>query len=809
MTLLAKKHHPRTSTPPPDLSQHTRDVMDAAEAMFGTASQRTRLGECWQRFFKIADVPWPTFHANLLVACGLHDWGKANRGFQDAMSSDGRQAIRHEHLSALLIADPSCWKWLEDMPGLDREVVLSAVLTHHLKARYEEAKLHGFATPVNASRGFESLQGDPAFIGLVAEVAARLGLDPRLDLSIVPTRWTFDTVGHLFRERKRVNGILQSLKKDLRDNAPRRRFLHAVRSALIAADAAGSSLRRTNQTIREWISGVFDEAQVWDSAAVRDRVIEPRTREVARIKKKPFEWNKFQDHCADPSKVPERSLLLAPCGSGKTLAAWRWIEERAKRRVGHVLFLYPTRATATEGFRDYVSWAPEAEAALMHGTSEFDLDGMFDNPPDGDYRKGRTFALSEADQRMFALGFWGRRAFSATVDQFLAFLQYGYGPICLLPVLADSVVVIDEVHSFDRNMFSALKKLLTDFDGPVLCMTATLPKNRYAELTDPVEAGGCGLKAYEERPGDLETIAAAPRYRVRRIASAAEAETAVREALKANKRVLWVVNQVRRAHRIVCRFVPKLPADLRDADLRTPEGVPVHCYHSRFRLTDRVDRHHAVMRALKDEPGPALGVTTQVCEMSLDIDVDLLVTEECPVTALVQRMGRCNRNQKPRALGEAGDVLVYAAEEDAPYLGGQLTGVPEFLALIAGRDLSQDDLDTAMWHESVDPPPSAGDVLCSFLESGPYAVAGEEEFRDSEEFNRPCVLPGDVDDYLRAKRDEQPGFVLPVPRRDAKSRLDDDPRHAKLPKHLQVATAGRYHAAVGFCDQPLTEWGTG
>ena len=309
----------------------------------------------------------------------------------------------------------------------------------------------------------------------------------------------------------------------------------------------GPAFGGRTKSITEWIGGVFDEVHVWNGAAVRDKVTKPRMVEVERIKKEPFKWNKFQDDCADTARLPDRALLLAPCGSGKTLAAWRWIEERAKRRIGHVLFLYPTRATATEGFRDYVSWAPEAEAALMHGTSGFDLEGMFANPPECDYRKGRTFTLSEADQRMFALGYWGRRAFSATVDQFLAFLQYGYGPVCMLPVLADSVVVIDEVHSFDRNMFSALKKFLTDFDVPVLCMTATLPKNRYAELTEPVDADGCGLTPYEERPGDLATIAAVKRYRVRRVTSAEEAEQAVRDALKANKRVLWVVNQVKRA----------------------------------------------------------------------------------------------------------------------------------------------------------------------------------------------------------------------------------------------------------------------
>src|SRR5262249_23305390 len=145
-----------------------------------------------------------------------------------------------------------------------------------------------------------------------------------------------------------------------------------------------------------------------------------------------------------------------------------------QRRVNRIIFLYPTRATATEGFRDYVSWAPESDATLMHGTAAYDLQGMFTNPADpGDPRQAKDF---EIEQRLFALGFWTRHIFSATVDQFLAFLQYGYGPVCMLPVLADSVVVIDEVHSFDHGMFSILKDFLNTFDVPVLCMTATLPE---------------------------------------------------------------------------------------------------------------------------------------------------------------------------------------------------------------------------------------------------------------------------------------------------------------------------------------------
>jgi CRISPR-associated endonuclease/helicase Cas3 len=820
--LLAKTprgEHPIT------LLKHTRDVMGAAEALFGQAEKPTRLGECWLRFFRIPEVPWAKFHGNLLAACGLHDWGKANDGFQNAVRRCGPQAIRHEHLSALLVAQKSCRDWLISRKDLDPEVILSAVLTHHLKASESAGDERGFAVEVDNGSRFQSLHDHADFPAIVTEVAGRVGLPAALDLSKVPTTWVFAPGGNVETERNQIKRHLHKFGRALSADVPRRRFLHAVRAAQIAADAAGSGLRRTDQSITDWVAGTFDQSKIWDGASVRAKVIKPRTDDVTRVKKlTEFKWNDFQDDCGDPDRVPARSLLLAPCGSGKTLAAWRWIEQQAKGRVGHVLFLYPTRATATEGFRDYVSWAPEADAALMHGTSAFDLDDMFGNPPDGDPRKGRTFAQSETERRLFSLGFWGRRAFSATVDQFLAFLQYGYGPVCMLPVLADSVVVIDEVHSFDNNMFTALKNFLTEFDVPVLCMTATLPNDRRDELVK------CGLKVYPdgELPPNLKDVAERKRYRLRRVESRDKAEEAVRAALAAGKRVLWVVNQVKRAHAVVARFVDALPPDLTDAKLTTADGVPVYCYHSRFKLTDRVNRHTALMAALKaDKPGPALGITTQVCEMSLDIDVDLLVTEDCPVTALVQRMGRCNRAQSPRSLGSAGDVVVYDPKEKLPYSDGDLTGLAEFLDDVQDRDLSQDDLEKAMkklplphygdglvcpFLESgpyaaapggfASPP---GALVCPFLESGPYAVAGDEQFRDSEEFNRPCVMPGDVGAYLKAGA-RQPGFVLPVPKKFGRERDPNNPDHAKLSGYLGVARAGHYHAAVGFCDHPLTEW---
>ena len=53
--------------------------------------------------------------------------------------------------------------------------------------------------------------------------------------------------------------------------------------------------------------------------------------------------------------------------------------------------------------------------------------------------------LIEDQDRLYALGLWSRRYFSATVDQFLGFIEHSYTGLCLLPALADSAVNVDMI----------------------------------------------------------------------------------------------------------------------------------------------------------------------------------------------------------------------------------------------------------------------------------------------------------------------------------------------------------------------------
>ena len=645
---------------------------------------------------------------------------------------------------------------------IDWDVVLAAVGSHHLKFGDRE-----FAEEVPDETVRVYIDHDDFLKKLLPLIAGGLGLGGS---PAFPTQkyWGFTADAATTFDPSQLRDGLRNGRLRRLNMGGDARMLNAVRAALIVADAAGSGLPRVGLRIGDWIRGQFSEKPACDAQTIGN-VIQKRIDDLTR-RGKWTKWNEFQDHC---ETLPDRALLLAPCGAGKTLAAWRWIAGRVKTRpVNRVLFLYPTRATATEGFKDYVSWAPEAAAGLMHGTAGYDLDGMFDAE---DPRAGKKFA--DLDPRLFALQHWSKRIVSATVDQFLGFMAYGYGPVCLLPLLADSVIVVDEVHSFDRAMFSALLGFLKAFDVPVLCMTATLQKGRRRQL-QPLVGRVYGPEDY---PADLIDTAGEPRYRVSRI-DEAEVEQQVRNAVRDGKRVLWVVNQVSRAQAIAAKL----------AGL----SVPLVCYHSRFKLNDRVDRHRETVEAIKAGKPAAVAVTTQVCEMSLDIDADLLITEECPIASLIQRMGRCRRGWDELLKKGPGEVLVYKPTEEKVYTRDDLAGLDDFLQfLIREGTVSQTDLETGLdqfGSKTADAP-----KLNSFLASGPYALGGDDSFREIEEFNVQAVLAVEVVAYLAAKKAEQPGFILPVPKKVKPN------RDSRLPSYLFVADDRHYDTQTGFWDTPL------
>ena len=749
-----------------------RDTEEAACRIFRLDG---RWGRNWCGFFKLNDAEAQgRFLLNLRVAALFHDIGKANEDFHRAVTEKSfvTQTLRHEHLSALLLCLPEVRQWLGQNNLLDADVITAAVLSHHLKAsldgRWRWCQPHTLKNSVKLYLQHAEVW---AILHRIKEAGELAGVPdlPRTD-------WADKEPWRQAYEYGRSRAV--RFRRELKNSPQKLALLLAVKAGVIVADSAASGLFRENHKLEEWIDEVVHDKAV-SADEVSDKILKPRAAQISKNRGTTFSLRPFQEKTAEQG---HRVLLLAGCAAGKTIAAWKWAEAQAREhQIGRVIFLYPTRGTATEGFRDYVGWAPEAEGALVHGTSRYELEAMYSNP-DEDPTENKYAKLIEDQDRLFALGLWSRRYFSATVDQFLGFIEHSYNGLCLLPALADSAVIIDEVHSFDQRMFDCLIAFLTNFEIPVLCMTATLPPIRIQQLE------AAGLKLYQaSEDAELHKLESHPRYRLEPVADANEALALAVAAYRNGQRVLWVVNRVAECQRIA-KF-------LEDA-----LGAEVLTYHSRFRLQDRQKVHKATVEAFQQRDKSAIAVTTQVCEMSLDLDADVLISEVAPISSLVQRFGRANRHLA-KGLSFRARLLTYQPERALPYDKKELEAATVFLAGFGAGDVSQRQLAEALERHATGEPLSDGSAL--FLESGYFAVRGE--FRDIDEFALQCVLTSGLPENsdvaaVKACFDAHKpydGFIVNVPKSQV-LKPEDVERPAWLPKYLHLANGDLYCRRRGF-----------
>jgi CRISPR-associated endonuclease/helicase Cas3 len=335
------------------------------------------------------------------------------------------------------------------------------------------------------------------------------------------------------------------------------------------------------------------------------------------------------------------TLVEAGCGTGKTAAAYMWAARHANDKK--LFFCYPTTGTATEGYLGYVH-ETEVEAKLVHSRSIVDLANIAQVPDDEE---------NDHLMRIESLNLWSPKVIICTADTVLALVRNNRRGLYNSPAVLSGSFVFDELHSYDEQMMAAVPALINALPGAsFLLMTASLPKDRKEFLKKHIE-DLCEVPS----PIELEEI---PRYEFQRT----DIEDAYRQAQAAvadKKRVLWICNTVARAQK-----VRRMLAEEYDA--------PTRSYHSRFKYTDRVRQHRKIIRWFKQQKRRygIVAVTTQVAEMSLDLDADLLISEVAPIPALIQRLGRLNRRVTPEHPGTPRKAIFLKPDDTAPYTEAEL-----------------------------------------------------------------------------------------------------------------------------------------
>lgn len=233
-----------------------------------------------------------------------------------------------------------------------------------------------------------------------------------------------------------------------------------------------------------------------------------------------------------------------------------------------------------------------------------------------------------------------------TVDQaMLAVMMVKYGVLRLLG-LAGKVLVIDEIHAYDTYMSGILRCLLQwckALEIPVVLLSATLPPAKKQQLlsvfTDESLHGRYPAITAVTATGRLieQQIPACVmkrRLQVRLcpILHDAEKISDLAEQLTAQGGCLCVllntVAQAQEVYRV----------------LRTRQAGQVLLFHAAFPAGRRDEIEAECLRLFgKDKsnrPERAILVATQIVEMSLDLDFDILMTAIAPIDLLLQRAGR-------------------------------------------------------------------------------------------------------------------------------------------------------------------------
>ncbi|WP_369822267.1 CRISPR-associated helicase Cas3' [Saccharomonospora sp. CUA-673] len=350
------------------------------------------------------------------------------------------------------------------------------------------------------------------------------------------------------------------------------------------------------------------------------------------------------------------ATITAPTGVGKTeaglVAATRLAEVSGRSGVYVAL---PTRSTATEArrrLRGFLDGAGvSAPVALAHGDADRVL-------RDADAAEASMWL--QQNRHRPGLAPWS----AGTIDTVLrAVLRAQWQPLRLTG-LANSVLLVDEVHSVDPYMAGLLARLLEwcGFLGvPVVAMSATLPAHLHAAL-ERAYLSGAGVDGVGVRrpvyPGWSFVDTAGKRglpgdHAVAEMASLGERTLRVRTSAEFPDVASWAVAGASVV--VVCNTVGEAQQTYRRVRDAVPPAMPVTLLHARMPAWQRSAATEDVLTRFGKESGPAtrggVVVATQLVEQALDLDADVMVSSLAPMALLLQRAGRLHRHDRPRPTG--------------------------------------------------------------------------------------------------------------------------------------------------------------
>ena len=211
-------------------------------------------------------------------------------------------------------------------------------------------------------------------------------------------------------------------------------------------------------------------------------------------------------------------------------------------------------------------------------------------------------------------------------------------------------VILDEIHTYTSEIQAIVLKIieiLKTINCRIHVGTATMPTVLYKKI---FELLGGKNEVYEVSLPD-EILDSFNRHIIHKVSDFASCNDIIANAIGANKKVLIVCNQVKRAqtfYEIIDGIYPNIRKML---------------IHSRFKRCDRAKLEKSLKDDFNTTSDACIVMSTQVVEVSLDISFDVMITECAPIDAMIQRFGRINRKRTEETIGKFKDIYVIKPPE--------------------------------------------------------------------------------------------------------------------------------------------------